>query len=109
MADVRMRGFQQRTDVTRVLALLDERVAPLGPEAVELTHAAGPVLAADVVAGVAVPRLRPRGDGRLRPARRARPSAPTPYNAARVRRRRRGRCRGGRSPATSARARRCAS
>jgi molybdopterin molybdotransferase len=53
--DVRMRGFQDRTEVEAVIALLDGRVAPLPAEAVDLHAAAGRVLASDVAAEVAVP------------------------------------------------------
>jgi molybdopterin molybdotransferase len=53
--DVRMRGFQHRTEVTAVVQLLDERLRSLEPEAVTLPEAAGRVLAADVTAAVAVP------------------------------------------------------
>jgi molybdopterin molybdotransferase len=53
--DVRMRGFQDRSEVSDVCALLDARLRPLAPEAVRLQEAAGRVLAADVVAEVAVP------------------------------------------------------
>src|SRR5262249_48109071 len=51
----RIRGFRLRADVEDVLALLDRRVATLSAEPVALLHAAGRVLAADVVAEVAVP------------------------------------------------------
>ena len=50
-----MRGFQDRTEVTDAVALLARRLAPLPPESVALTAAAGRVLAADVVSAVAVP------------------------------------------------------
>src|SRR5947207_1294880 len=53
--DVRMRGFQDRSEVSDVCALLDARLRPLAPETVRLQEAAGRVLAADVVADVAVP------------------------------------------------------
>jgi molybdopterin molybdotransferase len=53
--DVRMRGFQDRTEVSAALALLEARLQPLPSEEVELAGAAGRVLAADVVAEVAVP------------------------------------------------------
>src|SRR5262245_22470465 len=53
--DVRMRGFQNRTEVSTFRSLIDQRSSPLAPEPVELRHAAGRVLAADVVAPVAVP------------------------------------------------------
>src|SRR5437764_912194 len=53
--DVRMRGFQQRTEVGSVLELLSRRLRPLGSEFVELAAAAGRVLAVDVKAEVAVP------------------------------------------------------
>ncbi len=50
-----MRGFQDRTEVADVLALLDARVQQLGAEPVILPEAAGRVLAADVAAEVPVP------------------------------------------------------
>src|SRR4051794_14529981 len=53
--DVRMRGFQDRTDVHEVEALLDRRVQRLAAEEVDLHAAAGRVLAEDVTASVAVP------------------------------------------------------
>src|SRR5579885_1174604 len=53
--DVRMRGFQDRTEVTAAWQLLDARVRPLPAEAVSLPDAAGRVLAADVTAEVPVP------------------------------------------------------
>ncbi len=53
--DVRMRGFQDRAEVSAVVALIDGRVRPLPPEDVDLRGTAGRVLAADVTAGVAVP------------------------------------------------------
>src|SRR5947209_6112102 len=53
--DVRMRGFQDRSEVTEVLRLLDERVRPLPAEAVPAAEACGRVLAEAVVAAVAVP------------------------------------------------------
>jgi molybdopterin molybdotransferase len=53
--DVRMRGFQDRAEVSAVVALIDGRVPALPPEDVDLHRAAGRVLAADVTAGVAVP------------------------------------------------------
>jgi len=53
--DVRMRGFQQRTEVSAVLQLLDSRLHRLGAEEVGLREAAGRVLAADVTATVAIP------------------------------------------------------
>jgi molybdopterin molybdotransferase len=53
--DPRMRGFRDRADVEELLALIDRRVAAVGPEAVPPADAAGRVLAAEVVADVAVP------------------------------------------------------
>jgi molybdopterin molybdotransferase len=50
-----MRGFPSRTEVSAVWQLLDARVRALPAEAVELSQAAGRVLAADVTAEVAVP------------------------------------------------------
>src|SRR5437867_356704 len=54
-ADVRMRGFKDRTEVADVLALLEARLRSLPAENVCLKEAAGRVLAADVVAETAVP------------------------------------------------------
>ncbi len=53
--DVRMRGFKDRADVDAVLAILNERLAPLAAESVSLHEAAGRVLAEDVTATVCVP------------------------------------------------------
>ena len=53
--DVRMRGFQDRTEVAAVRALLEERLRPLAVEEVDLHQAAGRVLAADITASVSVP------------------------------------------------------
>jgi molybdopterin molybdotransferase len=53
--DVRMRGFQDRTEVEAALRLLDERVGPLPAEMVPVQQAAGRVLAGDIQAEVAVP------------------------------------------------------
>jgi molybdopterin molybdotransferase len=54
--DVRMRGFRDRADVADVLRLIDGRTTA-GPrrEVIPVPGAAGRVLAAEVVAGVAVP------------------------------------------------------
>jgi molybdopterin molybdotransferase len=53
--EVRMRGFQNRAEVEQVLALIDERLQPLGAEAVSLHEAAGRVLAREVISTTAVP------------------------------------------------------
>jgi molybdopterin molybdotransferase len=53
--DVRMRGFQDRTEVADAVALLASRLVPLPSEMVLLGEAAGRVLAAEVVSEVAVP------------------------------------------------------
>src|SRR5262249_25763201 len=53
--DVRMRGFQDRTEVADAQAMLAARLIALVPEAVSLPGAAGRVLAEDVIADVAVP------------------------------------------------------
>ena len=53
--DVRMRGFQDRTEVADAQALLTTRLSSLGTEPVPLTEAAGRVLALEVTAEVAVP------------------------------------------------------
>jgi molybdopterin molybdotransferase len=50
-----MRGFQDRTEVAAVRALLEERLRPLAVEEVDLHQAAGRVLAADITASVSVP------------------------------------------------------
>src|SRR5262249_245013 len=50
-----MRGFRDRADVADVVALLANRLTPLGSEVVALPEAARRVLAKDVVASVAVP------------------------------------------------------
>jgi molybdopterin molybdotransferase len=54
-ADVRMRGFQNRTEIEQVLALIETRITPLGCEAVSLHEASGRVLAKDVISETAVP------------------------------------------------------
>jgi molybdopterin molybdotransferase len=53
--DVRMRGFQDRTEVAEAIRLLDVHLAPLPAEPVPVTEAAGRVLAEDVVSAVDVP------------------------------------------------------
>lgn len=55
IADVRMRGFAQRTTVVEALNWLDARLSALAAEKVELSQAAGRVLAADVVASRDIP------------------------------------------------------
>ena len=55
--DVRMRGFQDRTEVSEVLALLDRRLSALDAETVPLAEAAGRVLANDIEAETAVPNF----------------------------------------------------
>lgn len=55
LRDVRMRGFESRTDVTAVIKLLQSRLMPLGVELVDLHQAAGRVLASDVISECAVP------------------------------------------------------
>ncbi len=50
-----MRGFQDRAEVADVVRQLADHLKPLASEAVELTQAAGRVLAEAVTAGVAVP------------------------------------------------------
>ncbi|HEX2477384.1 MAG TPA: hypothetical protein VHK01_21690, partial [Lacipirellulaceae bacterium] len=57
-ADVRMRGFAQRTTVADALAWIDSNLpnfGELGVEEVSLLSAAGRVLARDVVSSVNVP------------------------------------------------------
>src|SRR5579884_17163 len=53
--DVRMRGFQDRTEVPNALRLLDGRVGRLPAESRAVPEAAGRVLAEAVTAEVAVP------------------------------------------------------
>ena len=53
--DVRMRGFALRTSVAAAIEWLDQQLAPLAPEKVELVEAAGRVLPADVYSDVDVP------------------------------------------------------
>jgi molybdopterin molybdotransferase len=53
--DPRWRGFRSRTPVDEVVALIDRRIGPLGPEEVPLAGAAGRVLAEEVLADVPVP------------------------------------------------------
>jgi molybdopterin molybdotransferase len=53
--EVRMRGFQDRVELTDAVALLEGRVRHLPAEPVDLPAAAGRVLAEEVVAAVAVP------------------------------------------------------
>src|SRR5262249_42155823 len=55
--DVRMRGFQDRTELTDALALLDRRLRPLAAEWVDLHAATGRVLAAAVTAETSVPNF----------------------------------------------------
>jgi molybdopterin molybdotransferase len=56
MADVRKRGFRERSDVETVQASL-AGIPCLGPEDVDLAHGAGRVLAEDVRASVDVPHF----------------------------------------------------
>jgi molybdopterin molybdotransferase len=58
MDDPRMRGFKTRTDVDRVLRLIDERVRPLAHEPVPILEAGDRVLARDATAMVDVPAFR---------------------------------------------------
>lgn len=55
--DVRMRGFQDRTDLADAVALLQRRLRTLPEELVDLHAAAGRVLAAAVVADTSVPNF----------------------------------------------------
>lgn len=55
MRDVRMRGFEDRHDVDDVVRLIDDRLAALPAEGVEITEAVGRVLAQEVVSTVDVP------------------------------------------------------
>ncbi len=55
MADVRMRGFKQRTEVAAFQSLIREKIAPVGDENVPLAEAGGRVLAAPVTSEVSVP------------------------------------------------------
>lgn len=56
--DVRMRGFERRTDVAEAIKLIDERVRPLTSETVELMSAGGRVLARDLASPVDVPAFK---------------------------------------------------
>ncbi|MHC4847949.1 MAG: molybdopterin molybdotransferase MoeA [Planctomycetota bacterium] len=56
--DVRMRGFERRTDVAEAVKLIDERVRPLTSETVELMSAGGRVLARDLASPVDVPAFK---------------------------------------------------
>src|SRR5437868_2998473 len=53
--DIRMRGFQQRAEVDAVLQLIDQRIAALPAETVDLGQASQRVLADDVLAPCPVP------------------------------------------------------
>src|SRR5262245_63767659 len=53
--DVRMRGFQHRTEIADLIALIDRMVTSLPAEHVDVRDAAGRVLAEDVVSQQAVP------------------------------------------------------
>jgi molybdopterin molybdotransferase len=53
--DPRMRGFRARSAVADVVALIDGRVRPLDPEAIDFREAAGRVLAREVAASEPVP------------------------------------------------------
>jgi molybdopterin molybdotransferase len=55
--DVRMRGFQDRTDVTDAQAILARRLQALPHEEIDSHQAARRVLAQDIVAPVSVPRF----------------------------------------------------
>ncbi|MEM8883393.1 MAG: gephyrin-like molybdotransferase Glp [Planctomycetota bacterium] len=56
--DVRMRGFERRTDVSEAVALIDARVGPLAAVPVGLLECAGRVLGRDLTAPVDVPGFR---------------------------------------------------
>ena len=53
--DVRMRGFQTRTEVAQLIDWIDQRLAALETEWIPLTEAAERVLAQDIVSECAVP------------------------------------------------------
>src|SRR5262250_2228803 len=53
--DVRMRGFNRRTEVDDALQWIARHAVPLGVEAVAIDAASGRVLASDVVAAFDVP------------------------------------------------------
>ena len=55
LADVRMHGFRQRSEVAAVLAWVDRHASRLGEETVLLDEAVDHVLAADVIAPLDVP------------------------------------------------------
>ncbi len=54
-SDVRMRGFTKRTPVADVIEWLENNVAPVGTESIELTEGAGRVLAEPITSSVNVP------------------------------------------------------
>lgn len=56
-ADVRMRGFRSRADVSDAVRLIHDVARPLAAERVRLEKAAGRVLAADITAPIPVPRF----------------------------------------------------
>jgi molybdopterin molybdotransferase len=56
--DVRMRGFQRRTDVDEATRLIDARVKPLDAELCDIMNAGGRVVALDVTSGFNVPQFR---------------------------------------------------
>src|SRR5688572_708819 len=53
--DVRMHGFSQRAEVGTVVDWIDAHARPLAPVSVGLDHAAGRVLAEQVIASIDVP------------------------------------------------------
>jgi molybdopterin molybdotransferase len=55
IADVRMHGFRQRSEVSAVLDWIDQHATPLGTESIPLEVACGRTLAAEVIAPLDVP------------------------------------------------------
>jgi molybdopterin molybdotransferase len=55
IGDVRMRGFQHRTEVEEVLALIASRIGSLASEVVDLHEAAGRILTREVLSPAPVP------------------------------------------------------
>jgi molybdopterin molybdotransferase len=55
--DVRMRGFQDRTEVPTAIAMLEARIAPLGSEIVNVWDCLQRVLATDIRSEVCVPNF----------------------------------------------------
>src|SRR5260221_12763065 len=55
--DVRMRGFQDRTEVSAAISMLEARIAPLDSEIVNVWDCCQRVLATDIRSDVCVPNF----------------------------------------------------